>query len=107
MKQLKTLLFYLPILLVGSLFITSCGDDEDEPPVELSIAQLASDTDDLSSLTAALERADLFSTLNGNATYTVFAPSNTAFSAFLTANNYSSLDEVPRTFFSTTSLQMN
>jgi uncharacterized surface protein with fasciclin (FAS1) repeats len=52
-------------------------------------------TADLSSLVAALERADLVTTLNGDGPFTVFAPTNAAFAAFLTANGFAKLEDVP------------
>jgi len=73
------------------LFTTSCSDD-DSPK---TIAQLAADTDDLSTLVAALERAELTSVLDGSAAYTVFAPTNAAFQGFLDINNFTSLEDVP------------
>ena len=44
-----------------------------------SIAQLATKTEDLSTLTAALKAADLVSVFNSNGEFTVFAPTNAAF----------------------------
>ncbi|WXT99295.1 fasciclin domain-containing protein [Seonamhaeicola sp. MEBiC1930] len=51
----------------------------------------------LSSLLAALQVADgdLVSILNGTTEFTVLAPSNEAFAAFLTENNFASLGDVP------------
>lgn len=69
------------------------------PQIELrTIAQLAESIDDLSSLVAALGKADLVTTFEnvsatGNA-WTVFAPTNAAFQATLTALNLT-LDTVP------------
>jgi len=86
------------ILVIFSLaiFAVSCGDD-DEPTGsgDPTIAELASDTDDLSILVAALDRADLVSTLNGAGPFTVFAPTNDAFENFLTANGFNSLEDIP------------
>ena len=50
---------------------------------------------DLSVLVDALTRANLVTTLQGDGPFTVFAPTNDAFTAFLAANNFSSLDDVP------------
>jgi len=44
---------------------------------------------------AALDRADLVSTLQGDGPFTVFAPTNDAFAAFLSANNFASVDDIP------------
>ena len=48
-----------------------------------------------STLVSALTRADLVSALSGAGPFTVFAPTNEAFSAFLSANGFASLEEVP------------
>ena len=69
---------------------------EPEAPVETNtIVDFVNNNDDYSSLAAALEAADLVETLDGDTNYTVFAPNNAAFDAFLEANNMASLDEVP------------
>lgn len=75
--------------------ITSCSDDDDPAPVRTTIADFVIANDDYSSLEAALERAGLTATLNGTDNYTVFAPNNAAFAAFLTANGFASLNDVP------------
>lgn len=86
-------------LLVGLLSFIACSDDEDDTlaPMEdpKTIVDLAVETSDLSSLVAALERADLVATLNGSDDFTVFAPTNDAFNTFLAANGFASVDEVP------------
>ena len=61
-----------------------------------TIAKIASDNSNLTSLVAALEVADLTSVLDGSTFYTVFAPTNDAFSAFLNDAGFSSLNDVPR-----------
>ncbi|XLS28177.1 fasciclin domain-containing protein [Flavobacteriaceae bacterium M23B6Z8] len=49
-----------------------------------------------SSLLAALQRAELAGVLDGDdINYTVFAPDNDAFAAFLEANNFANLEAVP------------
>jgi transforming growth factor-beta-induced protein len=48
-----------------------------------------------SSLLAALQKADLVETLSGEDQFTVFAPNNDAFAAFLTNLGFNSLDDVP------------
>ncbi|HCY80152.1 MAG TPA: adhesin, partial [Xanthomarina gelatinilytica] len=65
--------------------------------MEKNIVELALDTPELSTLVAALSRADgnLVNVLSGNGPFTVLAPTNAAFSAFLADNGFSSLDQVP------------
>lgn len=91
MKNLKLFGFVLLTLCLG---FVSCGDDDPMDEVQ-TITELASDTDDLSSLVAALEAADLVNTLSGTGPFTVFAPTNAAFDNFLSANGFAELSDVP------------
>ena len=81
------------------LTFTACSDDDDvtQPVVEETntIVDFVASNENYSSLEAALEVTGLTSTLDGPENYTVFAPDNDAFAAFLSENNFSSLDEVP------------
>ena len=93
---MKNLFKTAALLFTISLFLTSCKDDEPvlvEQPK--TIYQIASADANLTSLKAALDKAGLASTLNASGSFTVFAPSNTAFAAFLTANGFTSLNDVP------------
>lgn len=93
MKNLKKL---LPGLLLIFIVFQSCDNNDDDNPIEPStVVNLAIDSADLTSLVSALQRADLVNTLNGEGPFTVLAPTNDAFAAFLSANNFNSLDEVP------------
>lgn len=99
MKKFKYLL--LPVLLlIVNITLVSCEDDQDdvpEPVMFMNLVELASSDSDLSNLVAALVAADgdLPAVLSGPEGFTVLAPSNAAFEAFLAANNFSSLSEVP------------
>ena len=93
--KLNKLLF----LLTFSFFIVSCDNDDDDTqsiPEELTIVETAAATPELSILVEALTVADgdLVTTLSGG-NFTVLAPTNDAFAAFLSANGFASLDEVP------------
>lgn len=81
----------LSLLALCSLTFTAC-DKEDDPK---NIAELAQDTENLSTLVAALDRAGLTSTFTGTENYTVFAPTNAAFSKFLSDNGFANLEAVP------------
>ncbi|MBU2973566.1 fasciclin domain-containing protein [Zobellia sp. B3R18] len=89
----------LPLALVSILFV-SCSDDDNAPEIpqempETTIVDVAISDSDLSILVEALDEADLVTTLKGNGPFTVFAPTDSAFQAFLADNNFSSLDDIP------------
>lgn len=97
---MKTLTALKKVLLLTmiTLISFSCSNDDDasiEVTIPQTIAQLAVATPDLSNLVAALQRADLVETLNGNGQFTVFAPTNSAFAKFLADNEFASLSDVP------------
>jgi uncharacterized surface protein with fasciclin (FAS1) repeats len=91
---MKKLLFNALLVLMAMTTITfvACKDEEDEPK---TIVDLAKDTDNLSSLVAAIEQAGLESLLSGDTKFTVFAPTNDAFAKFLADNNFADLKAVP------------
>ena len=79
-------------------FVVSCSsDDDNNDPIQPvnTIAYIASQTSDLSTLVSALERAGLVTTLSGTTEFTVFAPTNDAFDTFLSANGFASVNDVP------------
>jgi uncharacterized surface protein with fasciclin (FAS1) repeats len=90
-------LLKLSLILFTALGISSCSNDDDSNPDPQfnTIADFVASNDDYSSLKAALDKAGLTTTLDTQGDFTVFAPNNDAFAAFLTANGFASLDEVP------------
>lgn len=95
MKKLNQTLKVMSLLFIA-FFVTSCDDDEGTvTPQEQTIAQLASSRTEFSTLVTALNKAGLTTTLNSSGNFTVFAPTNDAFSAFLSANGFANLDAVP------------
>ncbi|UJH92238.1 fasciclin domain-containing protein [Antarcticibacterium sp. 1MA-6-2] len=81
-----------------SFGLFACNSDDEAGDVvepSNSIVDFVESNPDYSSLNAALEAADLKSTLSGSTDYTVFAPNNAAFNAFLSANGFSGLSAVP------------
>lgn len=97
-KTMKKVKFLVPALFVATAFsFSSCSEDDEDTIVdESNILELAQGNSDLSSLVAAATRAGLVDELSDeNANLTVFAPTNAAFAAFLSANGFSSVDEVP------------
>lgn len=86
------LMAFLPI------FIVACSSDDDDDmdmDVQQNIVELASDTESLSTLVAAVVRADLAATLSGAGPFTVLAPTNDAFETFLQDAGFANLEEVP------------
>ncbi len=95
MKHIKHTFNALFILLFAAGFI-SCSDDDDNgnimEPDPQTIAEFVAANPNYSSLAAALERANLTTTLDAQGSFTVFAPDNEAFDAFL---NGTALADVP------------
>lgn len=88
----------LVVLLLVSIFVLSCSDDDGPQPFvpTNSIFEIAENTDQLSTLETVLNKyPDLVSALSGNGTFTVFAPTNDAFAALLTAIGQDNIDDVP------------
>jgi transforming growth factor-beta-induced protein len=90
---MKKLLKIIPILLLTTLFLQSC--DNDDETVTNNIVDIAQSSEDFTSLVAALQKANLVTTLQTQGPFTVLAPTNAAFSTFLSNNGFNSLDEVP------------
>jgi uncharacterized surface protein with fasciclin (FAS1) repeats len=91
MKKLN--LLKTAFVAIFAVVAFSCSDDDSSS--SNTIVSIASKNENLSSLVAALNRAGLTSTLNGSGSFTVFAPTNTAFAAFLSANGFANLEAVP------------
>ncbi len=82
--RLKNLMFRLSLLLVVAALFVSCDNDDDETPtpaVPQNIVEIASSDAQFSTLVSALERVNLVSILESDGPFTVFAPTNAAFSA--------------------------
>ena len=85
------------ISLVLTLLITtiSCSNDDDNTVTTQpqNIVEIALETPNLTSLVAALTAADgdLVTVLQGDGPFTVLAPTNDAFTAFLSANWFNTL----------------
>jgi len=98
---MKNLLKITAVLFISLTTFQSCNDDNDnaipyEPePTTNSIVDVALGSENLSTLVAALQKADLVTTLASQGPFTVLAPSNEAFNTFLSDNGFSSLEDVP------------
>lgn len=93
-KILKPLLF----AVVAALALASCSSDDETttPTVDNSITGIASANADFSILVQALTRAELASTLQADGDFTVFAPTNAAFTSFLSTAGFASINDVPK-----------
>ena len=93
-------------LIFGVSFVTACDDDTD--PVDMAdddnAVEYLTDANtgaQFTSLVAALQKVedetndDLVTALGGNGPFTIFAPTDAAFSAFLSDMGFNSLDDVP------------
>ncbi len=97
--RIKTLF----LLALVSMITISCDNDDDGGDIviqQFNIVQTAQNSSALSSLVAALTKADekagtdLIGTLSGTGPFTVFAPTNDAFTALLgSLEAYNSLDD--------------
>ncbi|WP_088323494.1 fasciclin domain-containing protein [Polaribacter tangerinus] len=85
--------FFIGLLLIGGFY--SCNNDNDDVIEPNTIVNVAVNNN-LSSLVAAVTRADLVNTLNSPGPFTVLAPTNRAFTEFLSDNNFASVDDVPK-----------
>lgn len=85
------------IFALAFIPLMSCSDDDNDSTSgnDDTIAEMVDDNANLSMLEDALERTNLTATLDGSTDLTVFAPTNQAFSAFLDANGYDNINEVP------------
>lgn len=98
---MKTKVISLKFAMIALLavFTVSCSDDDDPvvvpTPTQNNIVQTAQSNPDFSILVSALVKADLATTLSESGPFTVFAPTNAAFTTFLSANGYANIDEVP------------
>ncbi|AUP80002.1 fasciclin domain-containing protein [Flavivirga eckloniae] len=96
---MKTVNNILPsLLLIAVLIMQSCNNDDDNPPIVTNnIIEIAIKTPELTFFVDALKKADgnLIDILTSNGPFTVLAPNNAAFTAFLSSNNYASIDDVP------------
>ena len=97
---MKKTFLYLRTFVLTAFLVTafSCSDDDDgggNGTNGQTLLDIVTSNPELSSLAAALNRSGLLDTFEGDGPFTVFAPTNAAFEAFLTANDFESLNDVP------------
>ena len=81
---MKKLLKIIPILFLTTLSLQSCDNDDDTVilPVTNNIVDIAQSSEEFTSLVAALQKANLVTTLQTQGPFTVLAPTNAAFQHF-------------------------
>ena len=94
MKNLLKFKIIVALIAITS-FTISC-DNDDEPMADNTITGIAQTNANLSILVQALVKADLASSLQGAGPFTVFAPTDAAFVAFLKTTPYATLNDVPK-----------
>lgn len=86
-------------LLIAIIFITnlvvSCSMEEEANAKKSSITGVVQSQENLSILGIALDRTNLLATLDAQGTYTLFAPTNDAFTNFLAINGFADINAVP------------
>jgi transforming growth factor-beta-induced protein len=98
MKTRKNLFALLALVgLAGTLLLTSCEKDEEkEMEMPKNIVEVAVSNPQFSILVQALQKANLVTTLQGTGPFTVFAPTNDAFSALFTQIGVSGIDQLSK-----------
>lgn len=95
-KYFKINYFFFIVLVLFTNF--SCNTDNGNsitPLPETDLIEVAMSKADLTTLVAALERANLTANLQANVQYTLLAPTDSAFNGFLAINGFGSIDDVP------------
>ena len=84
------------IALLGIFVLAGCEKKDETPMPTQNIVQLAQAEPTLSSLVTALTKfPDLVATLSGSSKFTVFAPTNDAFTALLATIGQTNINDVP------------
>lgn len=96
MKILSKLKIAIAIIALTSFTISCDNDDDNKTPADNTITGIAKTNPNLTILVQALVKADLATTLQGSGPFTVFAPTNAAFTAFLKTTPYATINDVPK-----------
>lgn len=87
-------LFKSIVLSALCIVAVSC-DNDDDTPVQPTIYDITVSTPDFSTLKTALDRTGLNTVLDGSGQFTVFAPTNAAFTSFLATTTFATVNDVP------------
>ncbi|WP_188050205.1 fasciclin domain-containing protein [Flavobacterium sp. GP15] len=87
----------IALLLFAVAFVSCDNSDDPTPmPVDNTITGIAVQNPNLKILVQALTKADLATTLKGAGPFTIFAPTDAAFTAFLKTTPYATINDVPK-----------
>lgn len=92
--------FIFPVLLLSILssfvFVSCDNDDDDVTPQLPNIVEFAQDNDDFDLLVDAVVKAELVDVLSSDGPFTLFAPTDAALQAFLTAAGTNTIENTPK-----------
>jgi uncharacterized surface protein with fasciclin (FAS1) repeats len=88
------ILFRSIVLVALCISVVSC-DNDDDAPTQSTIYDITASNPDFSILKTALDNTGLNTVLDGDGDYTVFAPTNEAFTSFLATTPFATIDDVP------------
>lgn len=92
MKKLSKLKVFA--IMLFAIAVVSCDNNDDT--ADNTITEIAVKNSNLKMLAQALTRTDLATTLQGAGPFTVFAPTDAAFTAFLKTTPYATVNDVPK-----------
>ncbi|MDG1228222.1 MAG: fasciclin domain-containing protein [Polaribacter sp.] len=92
---MKVITKVIALFLFISIF-SSCSNNDDDTTIKTNTIVDVAVNNNLSSLVAAVTKAELVATLSSAGPFTVLAPTNEAFAAFLEEKGFNSLNEVPK-----------
>ncbi|MDP2238266.1 MAG: fasciclin domain-containing protein [Bacteroidales bacterium] len=93
LKLISKLQYFVIALLIAGVF-TSCSKDDEPMADSKNIVQTAVSDPQFSILVSALQKANLATALEGTGPFTVFAPTNAAFSALFTQLGVSGINDL-------------
>jgi uncharacterized surface protein with fasciclin (FAS1) repeats len=93
-NPMKNYMKKIAVVLVTFMAISCSTDSEQKQLESSSIARIAAATPELSSFVKALEITGLTATFEAQGNYTVFIPTNTAFTSLLSTLGVASLEQV-------------
>jgi transforming growth factor-beta-induced protein len=93
-QHMKKVILALMFVATASMLI-SCGEDDNPTKQQLDDIIVLAQANGFNSLAAALTKVDLVDDLQGTGPFTVFAPTDAAFTALLSTIGQTSIDNVP------------